>query len=122
MNVRLVVLSLCCCLNWPAMANAKNAVSVAKKQQVISEVDTSLEGSQKYVLRVGGKPYYMTNVQVRLDLLRYSEEWSMELCEKLIAQIAADGFNTISVPVHWVEVEPERDKFDWTAVWAFFAF
>lgn len=113
MNVRLVVLSLCCCLNWPAMANAKNAVSVAKKQQVISEVDTSLEGSQKYVLRVGGKPYYMTNVQVRLDLLRYSEEWSMELCEKLIAQIAADGFNTISVPVHWVEVEPERDKFDW---------
>lgn len=113
MNVRLVVLSLCCCLNWPAMANAKNAVSVAKKQQVISEVDTSLEGSQKYVLRVGGKPYYMTNVQVRLDLLRYSEEWSMELCEKLIAQIAADGFNTISVPVQWVEVEPERDKFDW---------
>lgn len=82
MNVRLVVLSLCCCLNWPAMANAKNAVSVAKKQQVISEVDTSLEGSQKYVLRVGGKPYYMTNVQVRLDLLRYSEEWSMELCER----------------------------------------
>ena len=55
MNVRLVVLSLCCCLNWPAMANAKNAVSVAKKQQVISEVDTSLEGSQKYVLRVGGE-------------------------------------------------------------------
>lgn len=114
MNVRLVVLSLCCCcLNWPAMANAKNAVSVTKKQQVISEVDTSLEGSQKYVLRVGGNPYYMTNVQVRLDLLRYSEEWSMDLCEKLIAQIAADGFNTISVPVHWVEVEPEKDKFDW---------
>ena len=91
------------------MANAKNVVPTERKQQVISNVDTSLEGTQKYVLRVTGTPFYMTNIQLRLDLLRYSEEWSMDLCEKLVAQVAADGFNTVSVPVHWYEVEPKKD-------------
>lgn len=115
MKHRLVVLSLCyCCMNWSAMANAKNVVPTERKQQVISNVDTSLEGTQKYVLRVTGTPFYMTNIQLRLDLLRYSEEWSMDLCEKLVAQVAADGFNTVSVPVHWYEVEPKKDRFDWT--------
>ncbi len=109
MKHRLVVLSLCyCCMNWSAMANAKNVVPTERKQQVISNVDTSLEGTQKYVLRVTGTPFYMTNIQLRLDLLRYSEEWSMDLCEKLVAQVAADGFNTVSVPVHWYEVEPKK--------------
>lgn len=115
MKHRLVVLSLCyCCMNWSAMANAKNVVPTERKQQVISNVDTSLEGTQKYVLRVTGTPFYMTNIQLRMDLLRYSEEWSMDLCEKLVAQVAADGFNTVSVPVHWYEVEPKKDRFDWT--------
>lgn len=85
MKHRLVVLSLCyCCMNWSAMANAKNVVPTERKQQVISNVDTSLEGTQKYVLRVTGTPFYMTNIQLRLDLLRYSEEWSMDLCENLL--------------------------------------
>jgi hypothetical protein len=77
-------------------------------------VDTSLDGSQKYVLRVDGKPFYMTNIQIRLDLLRYSEKWNDTAREALVAQAAADGFNTVSIPVHWYEVEREKDKFDWT--------
>lgn len=63
----------------------------------------------------------MTNIQVRLDLLRYSEGWDMELCDKLMAQIAADGFNTVSVPVHWYEVEPEKGNSTgryWTVIWS----
>lgn len=81
---------------------------------VISYVDTSLDGSQKYVLRVDGKPFYMTNIQVRMDVMRYSDRWSAETREALVARLAADGFNTLSIPVHWYEVEPEKDKFDWT--------
>ena len=51
MKHRLVVLSLCyCCMNWSAMANAKNVVPTERKQQVISNVDTSLEGTQKYAV------------------------------------------------------------------------
>jgi len=81
---------------------------------VISYVDTSLDGSQKYVLRVDGKPFYMTNIQVRMDVMRYSDRWTSETREALVARLAADGFNTLSIPLHWYEVEPEKDKFDWT--------
>lgn len=84
-----------------------------RKQPIISYVDTSLDGSQKYVLRVDGKPFYMTNIQVRMDLMRHSEKWSAQTREALVAQLAADGFNTLSIPIHWYEVEPEKDKFDW---------
>lgn len=87
-----------------------------KNQQVISYVDTSLDNSQKYVLRVDGKPFYMNNVQVRLDLLRYAQGWNAQARETLIAQAAADGFNTLSIPIHWYEVEPEKDKFNWTVL------
>ncbi len=101
-------------LNVSLSLNAKNRVpEKAKSGNVISWVDTSLDGAQKYVLRVGGKPYYMINIQMRLDLLRYSEKWSDAAREALVAQAAADGFNTVSIPVHWYEVETEKDKFDW---------
>lgn len=81
--------------------------------EVISYVDTSLKDSQKYFLCVGGKPFYMTNVQVRLDLLRYAEGWNAKAMEALMAQVAADGFNTVSIPIHWYEVERDKDRFDW---------
>ena len=85
-----------------------------EKRKIISYVDTSLDASQKYVLRVDGKPFYMTNVQVRMDLMRHSQKWPAETREAIIAAVAADGFNTVSIPIHWYEVEPEKDKFDWT--------
>lgn len=96
-------------LNVSLLLDAKNRISESKKNvDVVSWVDTSLEGTQKYVLRVDGTPYYMINIQIRLDLLRYSEKWSDAACEALVAQAAADGFNTVSIPVHWYEVEPEK--------------
>lgn len=85
-------------------------------KQIISYVDTSLAGAQKYVLRVNDKPYYMTNIQIRLDNMRYARNWSAEATEAVIAQAASDGFNTVSIPVHWREVEPEKDKFDWVVL------
>ena len=101
-------------LNVSLLLDAKNRISESKKNvDAVSWVDTSLEGAQKYVLRVDGTPYYMINIQIRLDLLRYSEKWSDAACEALVAQAAADGFNTVSIPVHWYEVEPEKDNFDW---------
>lgn len=82
-------------------------------KQTVSWVDTSLEGSEKFVLRIDNRPFYMTNIQVRLDKLYGYYGWSDAELEAVLKQAANDGFNTVSVPVHWREVEPEKDYFDW---------
>ena len=81
---------------------------------VVSQVNTELRGSQKYFLQVDGKPFYPIDVQVRLDLLRYSLGWNHKTIEALMSQVASDGFNTVCIPVHWYEVESQKDSFDWT--------
>lgn len=82
--------------------------------QTVSEVDYGLgNGVEKYVLRVDGRPFYMTNVQVRLDKLYGYEGWNDSELEAVMEQAASDGFNTVSIPVFWREVEPEKDLFDW---------
>ena len=81
--------------------------------ELVSYVDTSLDGSQKYRLIVDGRPYYMTNIQIRLDKLRYSLGWDDAGLEAIVSRAAADGFNTVSIPLMWTEVEPEKDRFDW---------
>lgn len=88
--------------------------SKSSHNKAISYVDTSLDGSQKYVLRVDGKPFYMTNIQIRLEKLRYRFGWDAAARDAIIGQAAADNFNTVSIPIHWVEVEPVKNKFDWT--------
>lgn len=85
-----------------------------QKERVISYVDNSLNGSQKYVLRVDSKPFYMTNIQIRLDKLRYWWDWDAKKREAIVARAASDRFNTVSIPIHWYEVEPEKDRFNWT--------
>jgi hypothetical protein len=94
---------------------AQQAVSSPAVTRV-SYVDTDLKNSQKYVLRVDGKPFYMTNIQVRLEKLRYSWGFDAAAREAIIAQAATDGFNTVSLPIHWYEVEPARDTFDWSVL------
>lgn len=113
-NYRILLIIFALLIAIPDMQAQRSKSKQPKNRQVISCVDTSLDGSQKYLLRVNGKPYYMTNVQVRMDLMRHSEKWPAETREALVARLAADGFNTLSIPVHWYEVEPEKDKFDWT--------
>jgi hypothetical protein len=81
--------------------------------KVVSCVDLSLDGAQKYLLRVDGKPFYMTDIQVRLDKLRYWWGWDAAAREAIIARAAADGFNTVSIPIHWYEAEPSKDRFNW---------
>jgi hypothetical protein len=85
-------------------------------QTVISDVDTSLNGSQKYVLRVGETPYLLNDIQMRFDKLRYysTYAWDFTQCNALAAQAASDGFNTITVPIEWYEVEPTENNFSWT--------
>ncbi len=82
-------------------------------EQTVSTVDTSLEGAEKFVLRVDGKPFYMTNIQVRLDKLYGYQGWNDEEMEAVMKRAADDGFNTVSIPVHWREIEPIKDRFDW---------
>ncbi len=84
----------------------------AEKQEV-SCVDLSLKGSEKYVLRVDGKPYYGTNIQLRADKMRGYLGWSDADIEAWFKRAADDGFNTVSVPVFWSEVELEKNHFDW---------
>ena len=84
-------------------------------EQIVSYVDHSLSnGAEKFVLRVDGKPYYGTNIQIRLDKLYGYNGWTDEEMESVMKQAAADGFNTVSIPLFWREVEPEKDVFDWT--------
>lgn len=87
--------------------------SVAPSPINVSEVDLTLNGSEKYVLRVDGKPYYGTEIQVRPDKLRGYQGWSEEEIEAAFKRAADDNFNTLSVPVFWREVEPEKNYFDW---------
>ncbi len=109
---RMLFVMLIMVMAGPSVFAQKGKKKQLKNQHVISYVDTSLDGSQKYVLRVDGKPFYMTNVQVRMDLMRHSEKWPAKAREEMIAALASDGFNTVSIPVHWYEVEPEKDRFD----------
>jgi hypothetical protein len=94
---------------------AASVVSLAatKDSNVISYVDTSLQGAQKFVLRVAGRPFFPVNVQVRVDKLRYFWGWDATAREAIFARAAADGFNTVALPVHWYEVEPGKDQFKW---------
>lgn len=81
---------------------------------IVSWVDTSLDGSEKFVLRVDGKPFYPTNIQVRLDKLYGYKGWDDSSMEAVIKQASDDGFNTLSIPVHWREIEPVKDVFNWS--------
>lgn len=86
---------------------------VAPVKQNISSVDLSLNGSEKYVLRVDGKPFYPTAIQVRSDKMRGYLGWNDAEIEATFKRAAEDGFNTLSVPLFWIEVEPEKNHFDW---------
>jgi hypothetical protein len=55
----------------------------------------------------------MTAIQIRLDKLRYWWGFDADAREAVVAQVARDGFNTVALPIHWYEVEPAKDKFDW---------
>lgn len=93
-------------------SNSEKSHSIGR--QPVSWVDTSLDGSERYVLRISGKPFYMTNIQVRLDKLYGYEGWTDDALEAVVKRAADDGFNTLSIPIHWREVEPEKNRFDWT--------
>lgn len=82
-------------------------------QQMISYVDLSLNGSEKFVLRVDGKPFYATEIQVRPDKLRGYEGWNEQEIEAVFKRAADDGFSTLSVPLFWSEVELQKNHFDW---------
>lgn len=87
--------------------------TIAPVSQIVSYVDLSLSNSEKYVLRVGEKPFYPTAIQVRPDKLRGYIGWSEAEVEAAFKRAAEDGFNALSIPVYWSEVEPEKNHFDW---------
>lgn len=85
-------------------------------RQNISWVDTSLSDAEKFVLKVDGKPYYMTSVQFRADKLKRMEGWNNEQIYNLFQQLVADNFNTVSIPLPWFRVEPTKNVFDWSVL------
>lgn len=86
---------------------------IEAESQTVSRVDLSLSGSEKYVLRVDDRPYYPVEIQVRPDKMRGYIGWSEAEIEATFKRAADDGFATLSVPVYWKEVEPEKNHFDW---------
>ena len=92
------VILLCMALLLPSAIAGKGKNS---QKKVISYVDTSLNGSQKYVLRVDDKPFYMTNVQVRFDKLRYRWNWDIATCERLIKLPHWDSIPSPSPFIGW---------------------
>jgi hypothetical protein len=108
MHMRPLVLSIA------ITAVAASATLAQATPREVSEVDTRLQGASKYFLRVDGQPFYPLDIQVRLDKLRYWWGWNAQAREATLEQAAKDGFNTVSLPIHWYEVEPTKDRFDWT--------
>ena len=100
-------------LNAAREAYYNSQYPIPAEQQQVSCVDLSLNASEKYVLRVDGQPYYGTNIQLRADKMRGYLGWSDADIEAWFKRAAADGFNTVSVPVFWSEVELEKNHFDW---------
>ncbi|MBF0648205.1 DUF4978 domain-containing protein [Dysgonomonas sp. GY75] len=95
---------------------ALSSINITHSQELVSWVDTSLDGSEKYVLRVDGKTFYMTSIQIRLDKLKGYLGWGDTALEAVVKQASDDGFNSVSIPICWRDVEPEKDKFDWTTL------
>lgn len=87
--------------------------TIMPTRQTVSYVDLSLNGSEKFVLRVDGKPFYPTEIQLRPDKLRGYEGWNEDEIEAVFKRAADDGFSTLSIPLFWSEVEPEKNHFDW---------
>lgn len=100
-------------LNAAREAYYNSQFTITPRQQTISYVDLTLNGSEKFVLRVDGRPYYATEIQLRPDKLRGYEGWSEPEIEAVFKRAADDGFSTVSVPLFWSEVEPEKNHFDW---------
>lgn len=100
-------------LNAAREAYYNSQYTIQPKKQVVSTVDLSLNGSEKYTLRVDGNAFYPTAIQVRGDKLRGYIGWSEAEIEATFKRAAEDGFNTLSVPLFWSEVELEKNHFDW---------
>ncbi len=100
-------------LNAAREAYYNSQYPIQPVKQVVSTVDLSLNGSEKYTLRVDGKAFYPTAIQVRGDKLRGYLGWNETEIEAAFKRAADDGFNTLSVPLFWSEVEPEKNHFDW---------
>lgn len=88
-------------------------VTAEVNSRTISYVDTRLENSQKYYLVVDGKPFFPIGIQVRIDLMRYMDNWTDRQREALIKQLSEDGFNMVNIPIHWYEIEPDKEHFKW---------
>lgn len=112
-NISLPTTEAADALNAAREAYYNSQYTIAAVKQTISYVDLSLNGSEKYVLRVDGRPYYGTEIQMRPDKLRGYEGWSESEIEATFKRAALDGFNTLSIPLFWSEVEPDKNHFDW---------
>lgn len=90
---------------------------VIPTQQTVSEACVTLvEGEEKHHIKVDGKPFYLTATQVRLDKIADNYNWTDRQLSLLLRKAANDGFNTVSIPVMWVDIEKEKDVFDYTLI------
>ena len=75
-----------------------------------------MKNGEKFMLMVDGKPFYPAEVQVRLDKLKASYAFDAAARENALKTCAEYNFNTVGIPLHWREVEPEKNRFDWTVL------
>lgn len=83
-------------------AQTDKSVNDASSGKNISWVDASLDGSEKFVLRVKGVPFYMTNIQVRLDKLYRYYGWNEKELETVIKRAKMmDSIQYVCLRTHY---------------------
>ncbi|MEK3724709.1 discoidin domain-containing protein [Paenibacillus sp. FSL H8-0034] len=86
--------------------------AVTSAATVITKVSTTAAG--KAYLEVGGKPFNPIAVQLRVDRAVWYGGKTLADTAAFYTDAKNQGFNTISVPIPWSQMEPTQNNYDWT--------
>ncbi|AIQ43207.1 discoidin domain-containing protein [Paenibacillus sp. FSL R5-0912] len=89
-----------------------NTASVTNAATVISKV--SITDAGRSYLEVDGKPFNPIAVQLRVDRMLWYGGKTLADTAAFYTDAKDQGFNTISIPLPWSQMEPTQNNYDWT--------